>query len=206
MIAVLFLALLTATPGAVDRRPPVDRCASVPGFAAFRTALRQAVERRDAAFIRSALVEDILVNFGGVSGREAFVEEWRLGDIESPFWAELQAVLALGCAPIEQDLVAPSMIAQLDDKEDPTEAVIAIRPGTVLRARPDDAAEAVATLEWDVLSWRSETVVDGWVAMALADGREGYVRRDDTRSALDYRAYFRRIGGRWRITAFIAGD
>ncbi len=208
MIAALFLSLLAAAPASatVDRRPPVDRCASAPGFADFRTSLREAASRRDAAFIRSVLVDDILVNFGGDSGRESFVREWRLGEPDSPFWAELEALLTLGCAPIEQELVSPSMVAQLDDQGDPSSAVIAVRPGAVMRARPDEAADVVAALEWDVLSWRSEQVPEDWMAVALADGRQGYVRRADTRSPLNYRAYFRRIGGQWRITAFIAGD
>ena len=208
MIAAILLSLLAVAPaaGAVDRRPPVDRCASEPGFAAFRTSLRAAAARRDAAFIRSILIEDILVNFGGDSGREAFVRQWRLGEADSRFWAELLTVLDLGCAPIEEELVAPSMFAQLEDQEDMTAVVMAVRPGAVMRERPDDAADVVATLDWDVLTWRSEQTPEGWLAVALADGRQGYVRQADTRSLGDYRAFFRRTGGRWQITAFIAGD
>jgi hypothetical protein len=207
MIAALFLSLLAAAPASatVDRRPPVDRCATVPGFAAFRTSLREAATRRDAAFIRSVLAEDILVNFGGDSGRDAFVGNWRLGEPDSPFWAELSSVLTLGCAPIDEELVAPSMVAQLDDQDDPSSAMLAL-PGAVMRTRPDATADVVARLEWDVLRWRSDETPDDWMAVALADGRQGYVRRGETRSPLEYRAYFRRIGGQWRITAFIAGD
>jgi hypothetical protein len=207
MIAALIAIIATAqTPVAVDRRPPVDQCASAPGFAAFRTSLREAAARRDAAYIRSVLIEDILVNFGGSSGRDAFAEQWRLGETDSPFWAELLTVLDLGCAPIEGELVAPSMIAQLDDQEDMTAVVMAVRPGAAMRTRPEDAAEVVATLDWDVLAWRSEQTPEDWLAVALADGRQGYVRRADTRTLGDYRAYFRRTGNRWQITAFIAGD
>lgn len=206
MIAALFLSLAIAAPGAVDRRPPVDRCADVPGFAAFRTELREAAARKDANFIRAALVDDILVNFGGSAGRDAFVAEWRLAEPDSTFWGELLEVLDLGCARVEEELVSPSMIAQLADQEDASYAVLAVRPGAVLRARPDDASEALATLEWDVMTWRSEQVPDDWVAVALADGRQGYVRRADTRAPIEYRAFFRRVDGRWRITAFIQGD
>lgn len=207
MIAALFLSLLAAAPapGAVDRRPPVDRCAAVPGFADFRTRLREAAARKDASFIRAVLAEDVVVNFGGDSGRDAFVANWRLGEADSLFWAELSPVLELGCAPVGEELVAPSMVAQLDDQEDASSAILAL-PGAVMRARPDPASDIVARLEWDVLSWRSETVPDEWLPVALADGRRGYVRRGEARSPLEYRAFFRRNGDSWQITAFIAGD
>jgi hypothetical protein len=40
----------------------------------------------------------------------------------------------------------------------------------------------------------------------LADGRTGFVRHDQVRSVLDYRAVFERREGHWLMTAFVAGD
>ena len=209
MIASLILLLSAAAlqPGAVDRRPPVDQCASEAGFAAFRASLHEAIARRDGAFILSIVPDDILVNFGGEHGREAFARQWRLDQGDSPFWAELEATLSLGCMRSEDgELVAPSLVVQLDDQDDPFSALIAVRSGAVLRARPDDGADTVATLDWDVLTWRSGEAPEGWVPATLSDGRNGWVRRADVRSAVDYRAYFAREDGRWRMTIFIAGD
>jgi hypothetical protein len=38
------------------------------------------------------------------------------------------------------------------------------------------------------------------------DGRSGYIRQALFRGFDDYRAVFERRHGRWRMTAFVAGD
>jgi len=35
---------------------------------------------------------------------------------------------------------------------------------------------------------------------------EGYVRVSETRSPLDYRAVFELVDGKWKLSAFVAGD
>jgi hypothetical protein len=90
--------------------------------------------------------------------------------------------------------------------EDVFTAAVAIRPGAELRSAPDAAGELVATLDWDVLTVPEWDWESAWQRVELADGRAGYVRSEDIRSPIDYRAAFQRVGGRWRMTAFIAGD
>jgi hypothetical protein len=38
------------------------------------------------------------------------------------------------------------------------------------------------------------------------DGKTGYVTSRLVRSPIDYRAMFNKIGGRWQMTFFAAGD
>ena len=211
MLRAFLLCLLLAAPSAAAaqprRLPPVDQCAADASFAAFRTSLLDAVARRDAAFVLSIVADDIMFNFGGGEGRVAFSELWTLDRPEaSGLWAELGAVLRLGCARDGDTMWAPSMFRQLDDLEDPTSALVALGGGAVVRAAPSEDSAALARLEWDVLTWRSADSPEDWVAVALADGRAGFVRRDEVRSLLDYRAGFVRRGGRWRMHYFIAGD
>ena len=206
MIAALMLALVVAPAGAADRRPPVDTCATDVSFAAFRTTLNDAIARRDHIFILSILPEDILVSFGGDGGREEFAREWRLGESDSSFWDELRTVLSLGCRIVENDFVAPALTSQLGEDEDPFDVVVAVRSGAVMRAEANDASAVVAALDWDVLHMRPVETDEAWMALRLQDGREGFVRRSDVRSPIDYRAYFNRANGRWRMTSFIAGD
>ncbi len=209
MIAALLLALSAAhAPGsAVDRRPPIDRCASDPSFAAFREALLGAVGRRDRDFLLSIVAENIEFSFGGDSGRAEFARAWALDRPEtSPLWHELGEALRLGCARAGDLFWAPSLVEQLNDQDDPFSAVIAVRPGAVLRAAPNARSDAVATLEWDVLTLDSDDGADEWLPVRLGDGRRGYVRREEVRSAVDYRAAFQKADGRWRMIVFIAGD
>ena len=56
----------------------------------------------------------------------------------------------------------------------------------------DEAAEPYAESEW--------------TRIKLRDGRTGYISSRYVRSPIDYRAVFNKMDGRWRMTAFVAGD
>ena len=206
----MFVAVLlafAAPAAAVDRRPPVDQCASDRSFVAFRTGLRNAIRRRDRHHVLSVLAPDVGVSLGGARGRQDFIDQWHLDRPDSLLWQSLEAALALGCARLDNgELVAPALVAQLDEQEDASSAIVAIRTGAAVRARPDDASAAIATLAWDVLRLRSIEAPEGWYPVTLASGRDGFVRHADVRGPLDYRVYFRKQAGRWRITAFVTGD
>ncbi len=84
-----------------------------------------------------------------------------------------------------------------------------------VRGRPVPDADVVTYLAYDivpVLDWRPEQVVQAggggspWVAIELADGTRGFVRRTDIRRVTDYRAVFVLKNGRWYMRAFLAGD
>jgi len=207
MIALL-LALLVAAGPSPDRRPPVDQCASDSSFAEFRDALREAIARRDRDRLLAMLADDILVDFGGGAGRDDFVRAWELDRPQtSRVWDELGAVLALGCAREDDGtLWAPSLYRQLGDQEDPFTAMLAVRPGAVMRAAPDPASRPVAMLDWDVLTLQPDDGADDWLPATLSDGRAGFVARGDVRGAVDYRAGFQKAAGRWRMIVFVAGD
>ena len=191
------------------RLPPTDHCVQDRSFVAFRTALRAAIARHDAAFILRIAADDIEYSFGDAPGRAGFARAWRLAHpATSPLWRELGAALRLGCARDEGgEFWAPSMslIGDEDMDEDYTTLMVAVAPGAALRAGPSEASRAIAPLRWDVV--RTEGDRDGsWLRAALADGRRGYIRRALFRSFGDYRATFAKQDGSWRMTAFVAGD
>ena len=51
-----------------------------------------------------------------------------------------------------------------------------------------------------------EPTDEAWLEVKLADGRQGFVRYDQTVNPLDYRLVFEKRGGEWKIAAFVAGD
>lgn len=204
-MTLLALPLLLAAAEPL-RLPPVDSCAADPSFDAYRSELRSAIARKDREAVLAAVADDIVIDFGGGAGRAAFARAWRLDAPQSsPLWAELDSVLELGCTTDGDALVAPSLFAQLPEDADAFESLLAVKRGTALRSRPQDDAPAVAPLDWHLLTLHGDTE-DGWMRASLADGRSGYIRREHVRSPLDYRAHFRKIGGRWRMTSFVAGD
>ena len=211
MAPSLLIALLIAAAPPADssthRLPPVDECAADPSFAAFRDQLRVTIEQRDAAALLAVVADDIEVDFGGGAGRDDFSRTWELDrPAASAVWDELAEALSLGCAGDGTgELYAPSMAAA-SMVEDPFEAAVVIRPGAELHAGPDAASPTLAALDWDVVTVQEWDSDGAWQHVAMADGRRGFVRSDDLRSPIDYRAAFRRVDGSWRMTAFIAGD
>jgi hypothetical protein len=123
----------------------------------------------------------------------------------SKIWKELGDALRLGCSMKAGVATAPSFQDQLGGERDPYETLIAL-PGAVLRERPTERSAVLRRLKWHLLM--RDGIWDGrpWVRVKLADGRRGYVHEKMARSPIDYRAWFDRRGGRWRMAGFLAGD
>jgi hypothetical protein len=201
-----FAALVSPDTPTPARLPPVEQCYADPSFTEFRARLRSAVSRQDRAALMEMVADDVLVDFGGGTGKAAFVQTWGLERPDrSTVWAELASVLGLGCAPSGEALVSPSLVAQFPEQLDAFDTLIA-RPGARLREKPDDLAPVLATLDWHVLAVTESVDVAPWSGVTLVDGRKGYVRGDQMLSPIGYRAVFEKRGGRWVITAFVAGD
>ena len=173
--------------------------------------MRAAIARRDGAWLLSIAAPDIEYSFGDSPGKAGFARVWGLArPATSRIWHELGEALRLGCdrAP-DGELWAPSLSLARDDMDEgegpPT--LLAVGPNALLHAAPSDSSPVVRRLDWDVLTPRGED--DGesmWIEVALGEGQRGYVRRALVRSQSDYRAVFGRVRGRWRMTAFVAGD
>jgi hypothetical protein len=115
-------------------------------------------------------------------------------------------VLRLGCAREGETFWAPSLFVQSAGPRDPFTTYVAVSRAASLYTLPDAASAPVARLDWDVLEAEGDDGESAWLLVGLADGRPGFVRRADVRSVLDYRAGFERVGGRWMMSVFIAGD
>lgn len=218
MIRSLFVAALLAMSASAaaaqpmpTRMPPTDHCTQDRSFVAFRNALNAAIARRDAAFILSIAADDIEYSFGGdPPGRAGFARAWGLAHPRtSHLWRELGAALRLGCTRDEGDeLWVPSMslVGNEHLDVDYTILMVAVAPGATLRAGPSEASRLIARLRWDIVTVEGDDGRSAWIRATLADGRRGYVRRSLFRSFGDYRAVFQKQHGRWRMTAFVAGD
>ena len=191
--------------------PPTDSCAQDRSFVAFRNALNAAIARRDAAFIHAIASDEIEYSFGDSPGKAGFARVWGLArPATSQLWRELGAALRLGCARDEAGAFwAPSMslVGDEDMDTDYARVMVAVAPGASLRAAPSEASALVARLRWHAVTLDSGDEGRGaWARASLVDGRRGYIRRALFRSYYDYRAVFEKRHGRWRMTAFVAGD
>ena len=207
-LAALLLVGAASPPQSATKLPPVDQCSNEPAFKSFHEALKQAVLSRDGEALLRLLAPDVLVNFGGESGRDAFARQWDLrAGSPHELWEEFDAILKLGCARWNESRIIPSLAGQFDESdEDVFDKMVVISPAAELRAEPNLASPVVVSLSWDVVTGLERRHEKDWVKVRLADGREGWIAGRQLRSPLDYRAAIEKRAGRWMITAFVAGD
>lgn len=211
---VLGAALLAAPALAQEMKlKPVDQAGRDPSFAKFRTALLDAVRRRDVDYVVAQADLEVKLSFGGDYGRDTFhnlltgTEDWQ----GEAYWAELQRVLELGGVFMDANSFCTPYVACLDVPGcpdcDPYETMFTVARDAVARAEPDASAPVAARLSYDVLRIDIEAEHQGeWTPVILPDGSRGYVSGPDFRMSIDYRALFEKVDGTWRMTVFIAGD
>ena len=203
------------TPAAAQslRLEPVDEASRNPAFAAYRTALLDAVRRRDVEFVVAQADPGIKLSFGGQQGLEDFrqsltgTEEWE----GENYWRELQTVLELGGVFMKDGAFCTPYMACIDVPGcphcDPFETVFVTVKDAVARTAPDEQAPMAAILSWHVLQMDYEaTGAAGWYAVKLPIGRTVFLSDKESRMAIDYRARFEKTTAGWRMTVFIAGD
>lgn len=186
------------------------------GFDVFLAQLKQAVAAKDAAFIAQMADEDIRYNFGDGGGKAGFLADWKLDSTpeESPFWQEMENILRIG-GYVETDWAAgitvlfPCTFRELAednwlrDGDQPFSALdymVVIREDAVLK---DNTGADFRQLAFGEVVKPVEGAQDRY---ATHDGLEGTISGDAVRSPLDYRAFFRKKDGEWKMPLFIAGD
>ena len=208
-------AVLVPGPGAAQglKMTPVDQASQDPSFVEYRTALLDGVRARDAGRVVAMAAPDIMLSFGGSAGSESFrrnfsgTESWQ----GEAYWNELQRILELGGVFFEDGAFCSPYLACLDVPGcpdcDPFETVFVTGRDVMARAKPAAGAQIVARLSYDVLRLDVEAYAgDDWYPVHLPGGGKAFVYAGDARMSIDYRARFEKLGGRWRMTVFIAGD
>jgi hypothetical protein len=186
---------------------PVDEASRDADFAAFRDSVLRIIARRDTTALLAILAPEIKSSFGGDDGIAGFREHWRLGEPDTELWSVLRDVLEHGGRFSGPDnFYAPYTFDALPDSLDPFDHLIVRDSAVVVRERPDAASTALATLSFDIVRAGTEAPDPAWRAIALADGRVGYVDARAIRSPIDYRAGFERRAGRWWLVVLVAGD
>lgn len=187
--------------------PPRDECTRVPGATAFRAALATAIQRRDAAAIGALAASDLMLDFGGGAGRAELTK--RLRGSEGPgLWRELTALLALGCAVQGNNLVLPSFNSDDLGEQDAFAVLLVTGANVPLYARRSTASRQLATVSWQLVKPLPDNRLDLPLQYVQLVGSNltGYIAQAKLRSQMGYRLVAKRVGGRWRISAFISGD
>ena len=206
MRLVLMLVALAAGACAADRLPPVDESASDPSFLAFKVRLLAALDRRDVSALLAAVDPKVRSSFGEEDGIASFRRHWRLDrPAQSKVWSELGAVLRLGATRDETEFIAPYVFTHFPKTLDAYSHAAVVQPGAVLRMSAALKAAPAATLDYHIVQLVGQPV-KGWREVRTLDGRTGWLPSGSLRSPLEYRAFFEKRNGQWKLTAFIAGD
>lgn len=197
--------------GAVATLMPVDEGRRHPDFAAFRDALMASVRHRDTAAVLAALDPDIKWSFGDDHGLAAFRARWLAADAPEDLFEELGEVLALGGTfASDTQFIAPYTFSRWQGEMDAYSHVVVTAADAPLRAAPLEDAEVLAAVGHAIFrldaNHRLAEALEDWAVVDRGTGTPGFIARRFTRSPLDYRAFFERRGGVWRMTLFIAGD
>ncbi len=224
----LALALWVATVGAIAgivhagetyRRVqlvPRDEAVTDPSFRAFRAGLDAAVAAKNASALRALLATDVLINFGGESGPDAFFERWQPGAADSKLWELLAELLRSGSTYHREsgsaDATYPFFFESFPDDFDGFTSGVIVGRNVNVRERPDSESPVIAQLSYDVVrvpDWGEgdpQSPASPWTHVELHDGTSGYVSRKLIRSPAGYRVGFQKNAGSWKLTYLVAGD
>ena len=198
---------------------PVDEGYKDKSFHEFRTKLLKCIERRDKEFLIKIVDKDIKYSFGDDdSGIKRFCEEWGLNknSDKSEIWKELRKVLVLGGRFDEEGaFIAPYVFTDFPDGEefDSYTDYIVIDKNVKIYEKPYFESNFKSKIAGEVSYEVIKTIAtyerelpDSWEEVMTAKGIKGFIERKNIRNATDYRAFFKKINGNWKMTIFIAGD
>lgn len=214
VIAAAALALALAAP--VRAEPvvikPFGNWHDDAPLAQLLAKLVMAAGAEDFRPFEAAMTPDATASFGGDTGPEGFRRVYGIGQPGSPFWGEFYEAVRLGGVFAQDDLfIVPYTSGDLPDEADPYLSVIAIGDKTLLYAEPKPDAKVLGDVTHQLLEHIDIEPADMEKTgpdylHVKADAGTGYVKAGEVRSPLDYRAVFQKIGGVWKLTAFVAGD
>lgn len=216
-LLAVFAAVPAAAPAQERKFEPVDAGAADPSWLQFRTRLMTALERKDAKFVLGTLDPKIRNGEGRADGVAEFRKVWNFDKDPGHLYTELRRLLSLGSVYVQEDkkpaaLCAPYVTFQWPDDVDPLGHGAIIVREALVKARPGNRADTVATLghalvevaDWEVPDEDPKSP-QKWVKIATRAGA-GYVPEEQMRSAVEHRACFRRSGNGWRMVVLLSGD
>lgn len=207
LVAALTLCALVAPVCADELRRLPPPQAVDPRAAELDIELDRIVAARDVEALAEMAIPEVKLSFGGDYGRER-LRAWAREDW---FWDEWRRIAAhppvLRGAGEGAYLAYPWYFAAWPDDLDPFELLIG-EQGAALLDRPFADAAVLADLSFAILPADVEDAApDGWRRLCVRDnGPCGFVEERVLASPIGWRAVFHLIDGRWRLTAFVAGD
>jgi hypothetical protein len=198
---------------------PIDEARQDASFFAFRTKLIEAVKKRDTKYLLGVVDPRIRNTFGEDDGIRYFKKTWKIESPKSEFWDKFTPVIGNGgvfsSVGRTKLFSAPYTYTSFPEDLDNVEYAAIFGGEVNLRERPDVKSKALGLLSHNIVKVDYQNSVPlsekekyrySWLRVETLGGRRGFVKAEYVRGPLDYRAVFEKKNGRWKMTAFIAGD
>lgn len=204
-------ALLLVVPNATSARRPVpngvgsswpDECKSLAGYVEFRSALEDAVRRRDAAAFRKLFSAHGQMRIAGLD-LQSDPSRWSTDSVSAigP-WTELERLLPLGCWRTDGRLLIPYVASYVKQEILAEPAVIVVTDTSVSEA-PDTSSRVIDHIAHGaLLQMEDPYAASGRVRVHLPNGRAGFVPAADIRGPGAPVLKLADESGRWRIVWF----
>ncbi|BDA80319.1 hypothetical protein LPTSP3_g32490 [Leptospira kobayashii] len=197
--------------------PPKDESDKDKSFLEFKTKLIQAVQKKDAEFLKSITDKDIKFSFGEESGKKRFLESWDLdkNPKDSNIWSSLENTFKLGFSKDKDGFSAPYLFNHFPEEYDAFSYSLISGTNVNVRAEASIKSKVVTKLSHKIVFLdrdSNENEAEGskdeciWQKVCLANGETGFVCDQYLRSPVDYRAIFAKKNNKWSMVVFIAGD
>ena len=214
MLAALTALALLASPAWAVTLDAVEEAAQDPKLAELIQTLIKACDAKDFKPFEAAMTPDAIASFGGENGPAGFRKTFKIDDPNTTFFSDFKTALTLGGAFIDANTYgSPYVYAKWPEAVDAFANVAAIGENVIMYDKPTvmgggiaDVSHMVLELIPDAPDGKTPTPA-GWVHVKSDDVQvSGYVRKDKTRSSVDYRAIFQKTENRWWLSAFASGD
>jgi len=224
VLTVISASLLAQNP----TFPPITGWEKDSTLVTFINHLKGAVANKDVKYVTSLLDKEVMSAFDGSSDIKSFVENWQLTDDSTQFWPLLSRALEIGGAYVNDPedetgrytVVFPYVYNYQPALEDDPYALGCIVGKKVnLRDKPDTHATVKTQLTYDVILFvtdeegevRAGTNPYGnaeWYLVETYDHKfKGWVNWKFVYGINGPRLFlFKNPAGKWRISAFVAGD
>ena len=229
-ITIVFSILMAAVhfgSAQPSKFPPINDITKDKSLVTFVNQLKVAVQKKDKAFLLGALDEKVMSELGGDGGIAEFKRTWNLDKGDTSIWHQLSKVIELGGAFNKDDPDRRFTFAfpyvhfiDLQDVDDYMNVGVIIGKNVNVREKPDLKAKVLMQLSYDVI-WFVEAEqalqkTEGtnawgepeWYLIETLDRKkQGWVFWKYVHSPIGYRLFlFKNKQGKWKISAFVAGD
>ena len=227
MIFSILMAVIHFASAQPSKFPPINDIGKDKSLVAFVNQLKVAVQKKDKAFLLAALDEKVMSDLGGDGGIAEFKRTWNLDAGDTSIWHQLSRVIELGGAFSKDDPDGHFTFAfpyvhfiDLQDADDYINVGVITGKNVNVREKPDLKAKVLMQLSYDVI-WFVEAEqalqkTEGtnpwgepeWYLIETLDRKkQGWVFWKYVHSPIGYRLFlFKNKQGKWKISAFVAGD